>query len=103
MTKKPSFRYRPHYSYEQKQHAVHLVREQSLSITQVCKDFNISKSALHDWLKQYDAGRLDAQERERLITPEQQCIRELERRNKQLEQDVAILKKASAFFARALL
>jgi len=55
---------------------------------------------LHDWLKQYDAGLLSTQEQERLITPQQQRIRELERRNKQLEPDVVILKKASAFFAR---
>jgi len=78
------------------------VREQGLSITSVCKDLNISKSALSSWLKQHDAGSLGSVVQERSITLEQQRIRELEREIKQLEQDVAILKKASAFFAREL-
>jgi len=35
-------------------------------------------------------------------TPEQQRIRALEQENRQLRQDVTLLKKASAFFAREL-
>jgi len=103
MTKRHSSGPRSYYNYEQKLHAVRLVREQGLSIISVCKDLNISKSALSSWLKQHDAGSLGSVVQERSMTPEQQRIRELEQRNKQLEGDVAILKKASAFFARELI
>jgi len=58
MTKRHSSGHRPYYSYEQKLHAIRLVREQGLSIISVCKDLNISKSALSNWLKQHDAGSL---------------------------------------------
>jgi len=103
MTKKASSQPRPSYSLEQKLHAVRLVREQSLAITEVCKNLSISSSAMKNWLKQYDAGVLGSGLPHRSITPEQQRIRELERKNSQLEHEVAILKKASAFFARELL
>ena len=36
------------------------------------------------------------------LAPEQQRIRELERENQRLREDVSVLKKASAFFAREL-
>jgi len=36
------------------------------------------------------------------LTAEQQRIRQLEQENQQLRQDVTILKKASAFFAREM-
>jgi transposase len=36
------------------------------------------------------------------LTADQQRIRELESENKSLKQDVDLLKKASAFFARAM-
>jgi transposase len=36
------------------------------------------------------------------LTAEQQRIRQLELENQQLRQDVTILKKASAFFAREM-
>ena len=36
------------------------------------------------------------------VTPEQQRIRQLERENQRLKEDVELLKKASAFFAHAM-
>jgi len=82
--------------------AVQLVREQNLSAEKVCQDFNISRSTLHRWVSQYDAERDGRAGPGAPITPEQRRIRELERENRQLRQDVDILKKASAFFARGL-
>jgi len=82
--------------------AVRLVRDQKLPVVQVCRDFNISSSSLHRWLIQYDAERDGGAGSGAPITPEQRRIRELERENRSLRQDVEILKKASAFFARGL-
>jgi len=82
--------------------AVRLVRDQHIAATQVCQDFNISRSTLHRWLLQYESERDGRSGPGAPITPEQRRIRALERENRQLRQDVEILKKASAFFARGL-
>jgi len=87
---------------ELKLQAVRLVREQHIAAVQVCKDFNISRSTLHRWLLQYEAERDGRAGPGTPITAERRRIRELERENRQLRQDVEILKKASAFFARGL-
>jgi len=81
---------------------VRLVREQKLPAVEVCRDFSISSSSLHRWLNQYDAERDGRAGTGTPITPEQRRIREFERENRSLRQDVEILKKASAFFARGL-
>jgi len=93
---------RRNFDDDLKLQVVRLVREQKLPAVQVCRDFNISSSSLHRWLNQYDAecdGRAGSGAP---ITLEQRRIRELERENRSLRQDVEILKKASAFFARGL-
>jgi len=94
MTKRHTSGPRPSYNYEQKLHAVRLVREQSLSITSTCKDLNISKSALSSWLKQHDAGSLGSIVQERSITLEQQRIRELEREIQAIRAGCCHLKKS---------
>jgi transposase len=79
-----------------------MIREQGLSVTQVCKDLGLVDSAVRRWLEQYDAERSGQPGQGKPLTPEQQRIRELERENQRLREDVSILKKASAFFAREL-
>ena len=79
---------------------VKMIREQGLSVSQVCKDLDLTDSAVRKWLKQVSdesAGRPGAG---KPLTPEQQRIRQLEVENQQLKSDNALLKKASAFFAR---
>jgi len=73
-----------------------------LAVSVVRKDLNLSDSALRKWLKQFDAKQSGRATQSRPITPEQRRIRELEKENSSLKQDVAILKKASAWFAREL-
>lgn len=81
---------------------VKIIRDQSLSVGQVCKDLNLVDSAVRRWLTQFDeeiAGRCDIS---KPLTAEQQRIRQLEAENRQLKSDNELLKKASAFFARAM-
>lgn len=81
---------------------VKMVREQGLSVGQVCKDLNLVDSAVRRWLTQFDeetAGRAGIG---KPLTAEQQRIRQLEAENRQLKSDNELLKKASAFFARAM-
>lgn len=79
-----------------------MIREQGLSITQVCRDQDLVDSAVRRWLAQYDAEQVGQSGIGNPLTPEQQRIRQLERENQSLREDVSILKKASAFFAREL-
>jgi len=101
-TQKASSHSRPFYSAEDKLRAVRRVREEQLAVSAVCQHEGISESALRKWLAQYDAEQSGNATSSRPITPEQQRIRQLEKENQLLKQDVAILKKASAFFAREL-
>lgn len=81
---------------------VRMIREQGLSVGQVCRDMDLVESAVRRWVEQFDeeaAGRPGAG---RPLTPEQQRIRQLEAENRQLKSDNELLKKASAFFAREL-
>lgn len=85
-----------------KLHVVQMIREQNLSIAQVCRDQGLVDSAVRSWLAQYDADNRGQPGLGKPLTPEQQRIRELERENQRLREDVSFLKKASAFFAREL-
>jgi len=79
-----------------------MIREQDVTIAQVCRDHKLVDSVVRRWLAQYDAEQAGQPGIGNPLTPEQQRIRELERENQRLREDVSILKKASAFFAREL-
>ena len=82
------------FSPEFKLHIVQLIRDQGLSITQVCKDQSLGQSTIHRWLAQYDAELSGERVQGAIpITADQRRIRELEQHNKRLQEDIAILKK----------
>ena len=81
---------------------VQMIRNQGLSIGQVCQDMKLGETAVRRWLSQFDAEQSGQSGIGKPLTAEQQRIRELEAENRQLRGDVDILKKASAFFAREL-
>lgn len=79
-----------------------MVKDQGLSVAEVCRDMDVGETAVRRWVKQY-AAELDGQPGiGKPLTAEQQRIRQLEAENRQLRMDNDILKKASAFFAREL-
>ena len=75
-----------------------MVVETSRSIAEVARELGVNGTTLGYWVKAYreshtgDAQALGLSERARL--------RELERRNRELEMENAFLKKAAAYFAR---
>lgn len=79
-----------------------MVKEQGLSVGEVCRDLNLVDSAVRRWLQQYDAEQAGNPGVGRPLTSEQQRIRQLEEEVRRLREDNTILKKASAFFAREL-
>jgi transposase len=63
---------------------------------------NASISAVRRWVTQYRAEQNGQAGIGKPLTSEQQRIRQLEQKNRQLCSDNDLLKKASAFFAREL-
>ncbi len=81
---------------------IKMIKEQGLIVSQVCRDLGIGETQVRNWVKQHDAELAGLPGLGKPLTPEQQRIRQLEQENRRLRQDVDILKKASAFFAREL-
>jgi transposase-like protein len=46
---------RRHFDPAYKLQVAKMIREQGLSVSQVCKDMDLTTSAVHRWLQQYDA------------------------------------------------
>ena len=66
-------------------------------VAQVAKDLGISESCLRRWM---DRDDVDAGRKEGLTSAERKELVELRRRNRVLEMEIEILKRASAYFAR---
>ena len=82
----------PKYDEEFKKSLVSL-HQNGKTQTALCKEYGISASALSRWIRQYSAVETEDGE---VITAKQ--IKELQRRNAQLEEENLILKKAIAIF-----
>lgn len=79
-----------------------MVKDQGRSVSEVCRSLGLGETAVRRWVAQYEAELADGAGIGKPLTPEQQRIRELEAQVRRLQEDSDILKKASAFFARAL-
>ena len=78
---------------------VELCQRGDRSVGQVAKDFDLTETAVREWVKQAerDTGtRSDGG----LTSSEQQELARLRRENRQLREDVEILKRATAFFVK---
>jgi transposase len=86
------------YAPEFKEQAARRVVDNSLPIARVARELGISDVTLGFWVKDYRkkiAGQpLPAD------MPDEERVRELERRVRDLEMENAFLKKAAAYFAR---
>lgn len=83
---------------EFRQRAVALARSGEFPVSKIAKDLGISDSCLRNWVAQADAD--DGRRGDRLTSAEKAELVELKRRNRQLEMEVEILRRAAAFFAR---
>lgn len=81
---------------------VRMIRDQGMSVGQVCRDLGLVDSAVRRWMEQFDEESAGRPGIGKPLTEEQQRIRQLEAENRQLKSDNELLKKASAFFAREL-
>jgi len=96
MGKRP--RRRRSFTPEFKAEIVELCQRGDRSVGQVSKDFDLTETAVREWVKQAerDAGtRGDG-----LTTLEREELSQLRKENRRLREDVEILRRATAFFVK---
>jgi transposase len=93
--KKP--RPRRSFTPEFKADIVERCRVGDRTIAQVARDFDLTETAVREWVRQAET---DAGDRPGLTTEERQELSRLRRENKRLQADVDLLKRATAFFAK---
>ena len=88
------------YTPEFKEQAVRRVVESTppKTITEVARELRINDTTLGFWVKAYRKKNEGLPVPASMPDPER--IRELERRNRELETELAFMKKAAAYFAR---
>ena len=96
------------YPAEFRRDVIAVARKGEASISQVARDFGISESCLQRWLKIADredglAPPAASGDRGGGGTDDSAELRELRKRNKLLEQENEILRRATAYFARDVL
>jgi transposase len=93
--KKP--RRRRSFTSEFKADIVERCRRGDRTVAQVARDFDLTETAVREWVKQ---AEVDSGERAGLTSEERKELGELRRENRQLREDVEVLKRATAFFAK---
>ncbi len=83
---------------EFRQDVIRVARQGEAPVSQVAKDFGISGSCLHRWLQQAD---VEDGKRPGVTVTESAEIRELKRRNRLLEQENEVLRRAAAYLSQA--
>jgi transposase len=90
-------RARRSFTPEFKAEIVELCQRGDRSIGEVSRDFDLTETAVREWVKQAD---VDAGARPGLTSEEREELARLRRENRRLHEDVEILKRATAFFAK---
>ena len=90
-------RLRRSFTPEFKAHTVELVRTSGKSVGEVCRDLDLTETAVRRWVAQTD---IDAGRRDGLTSAEREELSRLRRENRVLREEREILRKAAAFFAK---
>lgn len=77
---------------------VALARDRDVPLAQIAEDFGIHVGTLDKWLRQ---ERIDNGEQEGVSRKESQELRQLRRRNRLLEQENEVLRRAAAYLSQA--
>jgi transposase-like protein len=74
-----------------------VARKREAPFKQIAKDFGVSEASLHNWLRQAD---IEEGVRDGMTAAEQAELRELKKRNRLLEQENYILRRAAAYLGQ---
>lgn len=85
------------YPAEFKRRAIELATQPDAKVAEVARDLGIAESGLRRWIAQ---AEIDAGRRDGLTSEEKSELAELRRRNRVLEMEIEILKRAAAYFAK---
>ena len=86
------------YSREYKEEAVALVLEQGYTVSKAAESLGVNPNLLYKWKEKFEAESQDKP----LPEAERDELKRLRREVKELRMEKEILKKASAFFAKAM-
>lgn len=73
-------------------------RDPDVSLAQIAKDFGVHVGTLDKWMRQ---ARIEAGEQPGETKQDSAELRELRKRNRLLEQENEVLRRAAAYFAQA--
>ena len=85
------------FTPEFKAEIVERCRRGDRTVAQVARDFDLTETAVREWVRQ---SEVDAGERAGLTSEERAELAQLRRENRRLREDVEILRRATAFFAK---
>jgi transposase len=85
------------YTPEFRDEVAKMVIETSRAIADVAREYGINETTVGNWVRAYREKHGAAEEP--LSLPERARLRELERKNRELEMKCAFLTKAAAYFA----
>jgi len=86
------------YPEEFRRDVVAVARRGEIPLTQVAKDFGISEGTVTNWLRRAD---VDDDVKPGVTSVENAELRELRKRNRLLEQENEILRRAAAYLSQA--
>jgi transposase len=86
------------FSPEFREEAARMVVDTSRPIADVARELGINETSLGNWVRDY--RKKHAEDEPPLEVSERARLGELERRNREMEMELAFLKKAAAYFAR---
>ena len=79
---------------------VAVARKREAPLFQIAKDFGVSEATLHNWLKKAD---IEDGNRPGATKEESAELRELKKRNRLLEQENEVLRRAAAYLSQGIL
>jgi len=86
------------YPKEFRADVVAVARKREVPLNQIAKDFGISEGCLSGWLKRAD---VEDGKRPGLTDQDAAQLRELKKRNRLLEQENEVLRRAAAYLSQA--
>jgi transposase len=86
------------YPREFRDDVVAVARKGQAPLNQIAKDFGISEGCLHNWLKKAD---VEDGNRPGVTAKESVELRDLKKRNRLLEQENEVLRRAAAYLSQA--
>jgi transposase len=89
-----------HYSSEYKMEVVKRIINTGETVTGVAQELGINKYTVQGWVRSYKINSEGAFPGSGNLSPEDERLKKLEKENRALKEEIEILKKAAAYFAK---